>query len=174
MNALTFSRLTLLGFIIALFLMCSCDKFLDPDFGPEPDLGSKCKITLNGIHVSYIPLISGGNGTNYIRFDFFQNRNKYTNIFLPVLDDIRQIGDQSQVPWVFSQLKNGDKENHQFNQININQTKFIINEIDTSTQVVKCNFEVWFAKVKSGIDNSDSYLPDTLHFVGVIDTLYFD
>lgn len=172
MNSFTINKLSFLGFVFALLLACSCDECLDPNFGPEPNLGSKNKITLNGIPVSYIPLISGGKGTNYIRYDFFQSRNTYANTFLPVLDDIHQIGDQNHVPWVFSQIKNGDKENHQFNQINTNLTKFFISEIDSSTKVVKCNFEVWFAKVKSGDDNSDSYLPDTLHFVGVIDTLY--
>jgi hypothetical protein len=56
--------------------------------------------------------------------------------------------------------------------MNAAESKFRITELDTITRVVKCNFDVWFVRTSGGQENADTYLPDTLHFEGVIDTTY--
>jgi hypothetical protein len=161
-------------FTCAVLTLClgACDKSIEPNFGPPPDANSKSKIYLNGNLVSYKPLIMYGAGTTYIDYRFIQQRKGYQNVIKPVVLDPFETGDLSSVGWVFGQIKGGDDSNHQYLQINRDLTRFFITEFDTSTQVIKCSFDVMFLRRSSGIEEYESYLPDTLHFTGVIDTTF--
>jgi hypothetical protein len=148
----------------------SCDKIVEPNFGPPPKLGSKCRIYLNGNHVSYEPLIINPAGTNYIDYRFIQFRDGFQNVLKPFVLSTNEVGDLRDSVWILGQGRGSDSGNHFYKQIYPDRTRFMITELDTTTSVIKCEFDVWLARISSGVETYESYLPDTLHFEGVIDT----
>jgi hypothetical protein len=164
-------------FVTTFILLNSCEKATNspkPNPGPLPNQSSSSKIYLNGELTSYWPNIGKSPGTDFMKYIFRQNRGKYQNTFAAIaLPFFADTGSLNQYQWDFTQLHGHDQNNHTYEQINEHKTKFHVTHVDTFSRVVKCEFDVWFRRTGTGIENLDTYLPDTLHFEGVIDTTYF-
>jgi hypothetical protein len=168
----------LFSILLTIFMLLnSCEKDTNspqPNPGPPPNQSSSSKIYLNGELTSYWPDIQRSIGSDFLVYIFRQNRGKYQNTFATRTDlFFADTGSLDQYKWAFTQLHGDDLNNHTYDQINGHKTKFHVTHVDTFSRAFKCEFDIWFKRRDTGIENLDTYLPDTLHFEGVIDTTYF-
>ncbi len=163
-------RLTIVWFGLVSIGVIQCEKPNTPP-APDPVQAGKSKIFLNGELTTYVPDISSIPGTGIIVYTFEQRRGIYLNEINSA--DLAPLipGDLTN-KFDFQQLHNDDQGNHIYEQFDRENAYFKVESLDTYTKTVKGKFGAKFKRKLSGVENPDSYLPDTLNFQGIFDTTY--